>query len=59
MKPHPIHAKNEDIGCRWLCMCSGNMSANDRAAVRKAMDNLPFRCKPLNVPEVNMIARVK
>lgn len=59
MKPHPIHAKNEDIGCRWLCFCGANMTVQDREEVRRAIQELPFQGRPQSVPEVDMLARVK
>lgn len=59
MKTHPIHAKNEDIGCRWLCLCGASMTAQDREEVCKALQELPFQGRPVKVPEVDMLARVK
>ena len=58
-RAHPIHAKNEDTACRWLCLCGASMTAQDREEVRKALQELPFQGMALRVPEVDMLARVK
>jgi len=58
MNNHPIHSKDADTSCTWLCLSAGNRSNKDNREIEKALDNLNCR-KPKLVPYVDMIARVK
>lgn len=46
---HPIHAKDADTGCRWLCLNAGIMTKRDEAELAEALRNLPFQGQPLPV----------
>lgn len=39
---HPIHAKDADVGCRWLCLMAGQRTREDEIEVAKALQALPF-----------------
>ena len=46
---HPIHSRNEDVACRWLCEHAGILTRKDEREVAEALQNLPFQGKPLNL----------
>ena len=58
MNTHPVHSKDPDVVCRWICESAGNRSYNDNLQIQIALDNLNLqKVKP--VPFVDMIKRVK
>jgi len=59
MKTHPIHSRNEDTACAWLCAKAGRMTSQDEQELAKEIEQLPFRGHPFKLPQINMIERVK
>lgn len=57
MKSHPIHCKDADVGCAWLCASAGNRSNADNAAFAEALSLFCGHTKKL--PYVDMLQRVK
>ena len=44
---HPIHAKDPDVGCRWLCESAGQRAARDNRELMDALQALPFQGRVL------------
>lgn len=58
-KAHPIHSRNADTACRWLCTSAGQRTAKDELEIAEALRHLPFCGHPIKVPEIDMLSRVK
>ena len=50
-RPHPIHSKDADTCCRWLCESAGIRTNRDNEELAKALGNLPFQGKALKLPK--------
>lgn len=47
---HPIHSKDPDVCCAWLCLSAGQRTRADNEALVEALEALPFRGKSLAPP---------
>lgn len=54
MSAHPIHAKDPDIGCRWLCMSYDRRTRADDEEIRKALAALPYPNGPVPAAQFPM-----
>lgn len=57
--PHPIHSKNPDEGCRFLCLSAGQRTKRDNEAIADALEALPFQGKPLAPPPALPLRLIK
>jgi len=56
---HPIHSRDADKACRWLCLSAGQRTAKDDLEIAEALRGLPFCGQAIKVPEIDMLGRVK
>ena len=49
MRSHPIHAKEADVCCRWLCESAGQRTPADEREILAALEALPHRGRALPV----------
>lgn len=57
--PHPIHSKDPDECCRFLCLSAGNRTKRDNEAIADALEALPFRGKSLATPPALPLRLIK